>query len=229
MTITVTSDKSENYIGKRRERALPIVFPPTAPTRVQWIIGIGIPLEELVFEAMTTGYVLKAEYFLPSNASQLRTKTHLNIAGRRRRNAPDFEQFLINDEEFSAANKNREEFLHKKVLTSYRWSVYKAFEGLAVRLGLVGRDCVLKSICEAAEIPFHYKNGLFGELLYILLTPSTSVDKLSEYADNQYYQAEHLGRSGVKCELVFRKCKKSLLNHFTDIYSLEKGFLRLVS
>ncbi|TMW41221.1 hypothetical protein DOY81_013699, partial [Sarcophaga bullata] len=97
---------------------------------------------------------------------------------------------------------------------------YKGLEGLANRMGLSGRACVLKSICETAETPFHYYNGLLGELLHILLTPSSSSDKLSEHADNEYFQAEHLGRSGANCQKVYKDCPRSLVDHFSDMHHL---------
>jgi hypothetical protein len=37
------------------------------------------------------------------------------------------------------------------------------------RLGLDGRACVLRAICEAADTTLQY-NGLAGEVLHVLLT-----------------------------------------------------------
>ena len=37
------------------------------------------------------------------------------------------------------------------------------------RYGLEGRNCLLRSICEIAEIPVYY-NGLIGELLHVIFT-----------------------------------------------------------
>ena len=48
-----------------------LIVPPTSPTRHQLISGIGIPLD-LEDEAVTLGIVLKAQYFLPENADQLK-------------------------------------------------------------------------------------------------------------------------------------------------------------
>lgn len=42
------------------------VFPPTSPTRHQFVAGIGVPLQ-LKEEAITLGYLLKAQYFLVRN------------------------------------------------------------------------------------------------------------------------------------------------------------------
>ncbi|XP_065362120.1 uncharacterized protein LOC135955690 [Calliphora vicina] len=197
-----------------------LTFPRTAPTRIQWISGIGIPLDNLKFEAMTTGYVLKAEYFLPENVTQLKIRTVMPF---QRRN------FLTSTEELP--QQTREEFLNnnkKVILSSYRWSIYKGLEGLADRMGLSGRDCVLKSICEAAETPFHYYNGLISELLHILLTPSSSADKLSTHSDNEYYHAEHMGRSGANCQRVFKACSRSLLDHFSNIHHLTEDVMRIM-
>lgn len=48
-----------------------LIVPPTSPTRHQWIGGIGVPLD-LENIAVTTGYVFKAQYFLPTKAEHLR-------------------------------------------------------------------------------------------------------------------------------------------------------------
>ncbi|XP_050334100.1 uncharacterized protein LOC126761762 [Bactrocera neohumeralis] len=203
-------------IAERNKRWVPaLLFPPTSPTRVQYIAGIGIPLEDLMYEAMTTGYVLKAEYYLPDNVTKLFTITRMPFAARQ---MTKFERFLAQADEWKRyATWEQHLTDNRKVLSSYRWSIYKVLEGLAERITPSGRDCVLKSICEAAETPFHYGNGLFGELLHVLLTPSSSVDELSEHADNEYFYAESIGRTGADCRLVFKGCKKSLLEHFSDV------------
>lgn len=45
-----------------------LTFPRTSPTRLQMIVGIGIPVD-LEIESVTIGWVNKSEYFLPENAS----------------------------------------------------------------------------------------------------------------------------------------------------------------
>ncbi|XP_053691000.1 uncharacterized protein LOC128739532 [Sabethes cyaneus] len=47
-----------------------LIVPPTSPTRHQFIAGIGIPLA--AHESLTFGWVLKAQYFLPTEVNQLR-------------------------------------------------------------------------------------------------------------------------------------------------------------
>lgn len=43
-----------------------LIFPPTSPTRMQIIAGIGVPVQ-LEYESVTFGYTFKAEYFLQDN------------------------------------------------------------------------------------------------------------------------------------------------------------------
>jgi hypothetical protein len=42
-------------------------------------------------------------------------------------------------------------------------------DAVTSRLGIDGRACVLRAICEAADTTFQY-NGLAGEVLHVLLT-----------------------------------------------------------
>ncbi|XP_034101965.1 uncharacterized protein LOC117566534 [Drosophila albomicans] len=222
----------------QRSKRAPIpwlIFPTTSPTRVQIVVGFGIPLEDLDYEAVTTGYVLKAEYWLPETPDALRTPTSMPInqvptAGSTgaRRHRPMFENFLVGADDLGKSTKKLLTRTNK-VLSSYRWTLYKGLEGLAQRLGYQGRICVLKSICEAAEEPFHYTNGLVAELLHILLTPSSSVDKLSEHADNEYYYAEKVGQTGAGCNRVFKECSHSLLQHFSSLYDNVDNLLMTIN
>lgn len=49
-----------------------LLVPPTAPTRHQLLWGVGIPLPTTI--AVTTGYVLKAQYYLADHVSDLYLK-----------------------------------------------------------------------------------------------------------------------------------------------------------
>ncbi|XP_026493274.2 uncharacterized protein LOC113398640 [Vanessa tameamea] len=99
-----------------------------------------------------------------------------------------------------------------------RWDFYKIMEHMIERYGYSGRPCLLRSICEAAEVPFTYENGLLGEIGHILFTPSTTKDSLSHHTDNEYHAAERLGReAGNSCEMMFPECESSILETFTGI------------
>lgn len=49
-----------------------------------------------------------------------------------------------------------------------RWLMYDGLATLLESKKLQGRVCVLRGICEAAEINFSHHSGLFGELLHII-------------------------------------------------------------
>ncbi|SPP76430.1 Hypothetical predicted protein [Drosophila guanche] len=219
---------SESELLVRKARWLPLIFPRANPTRMQMIIGFGIPVEDLKIESVLTGYVLKAHYYLPYSAKQLRVKDVHDITARKLpANATIFQKVMQKtDEELGVSSWDMEE--NVQALATYRWSVYEAFQALAIRMNLHGRECILKSICESAAAPFDDRNGLLGELLHILLTPSSSVDTLSEHSDNDYLQAERLGAAGTDCDQVFQRCPNSLLQHFSDVHHLGSEFLRML-
>lgn len=55
-------------------------------------------------------------------------------------------------------------------LEQSRYTLYKGLEKMAEASGLPGRLCLLRSICESAEAPFSFSNGILGELAHILLS-----------------------------------------------------------
>ncbi|XP_068622863.1 uncharacterized protein [Battus philenor] len=99
-----------------------------------------------------------------------------------------------------------------------RWDFYKIIEHMAERYGYSGRPCLLRTICEAAEVPFTHENGLLGEIGHIIFTPSTTKDPVSHHTDNEYHAAERLGRETEgNCETHFPECESSVLDTFTEI------------
>ncbi|KAL1117532.1 hypothetical protein AAG570_003848 [Ranatra chinensis] len=50
-----------------------------------------------------------------------------------------------------------------------RWYLYRSLVTALERLSLGGKDCLLRSICEAAVTPLGH-NGLAGQLLHVILT-----------------------------------------------------------
>ncbi|XP_062560850.1 uncharacterized protein LOC134225080 [Armigeres subalbatus] len=67
--VTTSNSANERSAEKGRYFAPWVVFPPTAPTRHQLITGIGIPLGTV--ESVISGWVLKAQYFLPTSTNDL--------------------------------------------------------------------------------------------------------------------------------------------------------------
>lgn len=51
-----------------------------------------------------------------------------------------------------------------------RWSIYQVLDiFLRRQMKIDGRQCVLRAICEATQLPFTHESGLLGELMHILL------------------------------------------------------------
>ncbi|XP_065079694.1 uncharacterized protein LOC135702550 [Ochlerotatus camptorhynchus] len=243
-----------------------LVVPKTSPTRHQFVSGIGIPLGTP--NSVTTGWVLKAYYFLPTTVAQLQP---VNIEGwndtRRsfeKREAvtttsldhyeayeakdvridteslPTGDQASDEDDYFEDGDDNYwldedEEKIYREMnkmnlpismdpptegynADSSRWTTYKALEKMGEVYGSGGRECVLRSICEAASAQFTHTGGVFAELLHIMFTPTTTEDPLSEHSDNEYYRAEELGREGAPCHVVFHECRNSILDVFTGVH-----------
>lgn len=77
----------------------------------------------------------------------------------------DEEKIILLNEDFPKADKD------VLVDTSgTRWLMYDGLARLLQSKGLEGRQCVLRSICEAAETKFTHHSGIFGELFHILFT-----------------------------------------------------------
>jgi hypothetical protein len=79
----------------------------------------------------------------------------------------------------------------------------------------IERGCLLRVVCEAAELPLLHA-GLLGQLLHALLTPSTTDEEYEIYADREYHAAELWGR-GQDCRDFYRDCPYSPLDHITRL------------
>lgn len=108
---------------------------------------------------MTIGYVLKAQYFLPYNVSQLKP-TQLR---------------LERDVKLSRVNENGQvsgaddEDGRWGTVDEVRWAIYKGLESFLDGNRIDGKQCVQRAICEASRLHFTHESGLLGEILHILL------------------------------------------------------------
>ncbi|TMW47585.1 hypothetical protein DOY81_007330 [Sarcophaga bullata] len=236
----IVATKLLNVRRMHRLQSRSLLFPPTAPTRVQFIGGIGIPVEDLSFESVTSGYVLKAEYFLPERADEFRQK--LKPQTIHRRSVNETLTFIVTDDDFrdqpsvsQSSNLTKEEnhavyrqYIkqqegnawknQQKYGACYRWIVYKAIEMILNKSSLNGKACMLRSICEHAAVPLNYEGGLLAEIIHIVLTPSSSRDDDVKPNHNSYLRAEILGRSGENCEKAFSRCSKSPLEIISSVF-----------
>uniref|UniRef100_A0A182P8X9 Uncharacterized protein n=1 Tax=Anopheles epiroticus TaxID=199890 RepID=A0A182P8X9_9DIPT len=270
LAINATTDSRDasREEGRLLVRGKPVlVYPETAPTRHQLISGIGVPVQG-ISRSVVFGWVLKAQYYLPSKPENYEP-INLENWNESRRALPDrtrrsieryevdnvrirVEPLPVQEMPSNAVEEEDDDYYYEEnetegdrepgrgqdggkdhaeskeqgtVPDDYdvskgRWMVYKALEGLSSGYGFGGRACVLRSICEAAEIQFTHTGGVFAELLHIMFSPSTTKESVSEHLDNEYYRAEQLGRSGAPCAKLFRECSTSLLDMFSGVHDL---------
>ncbi|XP_065079649.1 uncharacterized protein LOC135702507 [Ochlerotatus camptorhynchus] len=96
----------------------------------------------------------------------------------------------------------------KRTATYTRKKIYRSIEVNMKRLGFNGKRCILRAICEASDTPLCEHNGVLGDLIHILLTPSHSKD---EHLPPEFYRAEKMGHKH-DCSRYWRHCPKSLLD-----------------
>ncbi|XP_053962634.1 uncharacterized protein LOC128866147 [Anastrepha ludens] len=186
-----------NSIGLQRNKRF-LIFPRQAPTRYQFIGGIGIPAD-LSYESLTTGHVLKAEYWLPYNATVFREN-------------PFWPEY------YNKYNNTFPMYALQGRQSTLRWSLYSYAANRLDSYGYKGMECVLKAICEASSISFRRGHSIFAELIHIFLSPSTSADKATPEGLH-YKQAEQIGRNNGDCD--FYDCKISLLNWISSVLKVE--------
>lgn len=97
--------------------------------------------------------------------------------------------------------------------------MYNLIETIMNRRGIDGKECLLKSICEAAHSPIE-KFSVFDEILHLLLTYVEELIKFGRYwsssfsvyrpnsneVDSDYVHAMEAGKYGVDCSDIYRKC-----------------------
>lgn len=119
-------------------------------------------------ESLTIGYVLKAQYFLPYNTSQLyptRLSRDIKDDGYQQQQFQNNDYEIENEHETHTAvddEVDRED--------GVRWSIYQALViFLRRQMKIDGLQCILRAICEATQLPFTHESGLLGELMHIFL------------------------------------------------------------
>ncbi|XP_034651554.1 uncharacterized protein LOC117890679 [Drosophila subobscura] len=161
LIVTFKPKKIDMYMRAKRF----LIFPRQAPTRHQFIAGIGIPAN-LDYESLTVGYVLKAEFYLPYNATVFRQ-------------SPFLPEYDLNT--FLKTGKERKMYLKP---TRLRWHIYAVIEYLLNGYGYNGHECLLQAICEAKRIGFSKDFSVGAELINLLLSPTSSLNsKLDVAAD----------------------------------------------
>jgi len=90
-----------------------------------------------------------------------------------------------------------------------RMAMYDAIEHLLTEMGLSGRECLLRSVCEVAEAPFEEAN-LLGRGLNTLLRPSEGYHHSHSY--KEMINAEKEGHKTGSCKAYHAGCPESVFN-----------------
>ncbi|KYN18057.1 hypothetical protein ALC57_09702, partial [Trachymyrmex cornetzi] len=85
-----------------------------------------------------------------------------------------------------------------------RQLVYKVFTNKIDNFGYPGLDCLLRTICEAGKYSLN-ENGVLGDILRIIFTPSMS---MSEDLPDEIIEAE----SEQHCNQRYERCPVNLLD-----------------
>ncbi|KAL7735149.1 hypothetical protein ACLKA6_008411 [Drosophila palustris] len=178
-----------------------LIFPRQAPTRHQFIAGIGIPAD-LSYESLTVGHVLKAEFFLPYNASVYRQNPYL----------PEYLPSKV------SLNNGIDGLTIRHMArnpSEMRWQIYAYIEHMLNGYGYNGHECLLQAICEANSIRFSKNFNVFHELLHLMLSPSSTLNKDSAEAVD-FMIAENNNKNN--CEIY--DCNFKLLDLVSKVIRL---------
>ncbi|KAM7342163.1 uncharacterized protein ACRADG_009676 [Cochliomyia hominivorax] len=187
-----------------------LIFPRQAPTRHQFIGGIGIPVD-LSYESLTIGYVLKAMFWLPYNETVFRENPYF----------PEYKNDKFNNSFTRPFNSN---FVNARSIknmnkgSKLRWDIYDIIIQRLNGYGYKGQECLLRAICEANALQFMRHVDVYGELMHIFFSPSSSRDAKSDKAAD-FIQAEKLGLSGDSCTSY--DCSLSILDLISKILKVD--------
>ncbi|XP_022218442.1 uncharacterized protein LOC111071421 [Drosophila obscura] len=175
-----------------------LIFPRQAPTRHQFIAGIGIPAN-LDYESLTVGYVLKAEFHLPYNATVFRQNPFL----------PEYNHNTL-------LNAAKERKMYEKP-TRLRWHIYAFIEYLLNGYGYNGHECLLQAICEANRIRFSKDFSVGAELIHLVLSPTSTLNSKMDTAHDFIFaeKAESLN------DCWRYDCNINLIKWFSHVVNLK--------
>ncbi|KAJ8944610.1 hypothetical protein NQ318_011466, partial [Aromia moschata] len=118
--------------------------------------------------------------------------------------------FSMNFEASYSLPQNQTRYVFPPIIsdTVTRRFIYNMMETNMQSYGIPGKECLLRAICEGADYTTE-GTGVLGDLIHILLTPSTSKE---ENALNEYQEAEDYGRNKRHCRKYSKNCALSVLN-----------------
>ena len=75
--------------------------------------------------------------------------------------------------------------------------------------GSNSHQCILRALCEVAKTPQN-EDGLLGDFINLLLTPTYTLDQLSKTQDSDYLEAQRKGHFLQDCSSYEQSCPLSL-------------------
>ncbi|XP_069166974.1 uncharacterized protein [Procambarus clarkii] len=88
--------------------------------------------------------------------------------------------------------------------------MYRVVEKSMEALGVDGKACLLRAICELSQSPLT-NHGFFGEVLQLFLSPSRSTSP-TRHRLQEYTEAEQQGKSEDRCLHYFQACPYSFFS-----------------
>ncbi|XP_022216821.2 uncharacterized protein LOC111070522 [Drosophila obscura] len=186
----LTSRNVTEFLGHRQKRWL--IYQNSGSMKFSIGPSLPIPLEDHVtFRSCVLSFTLQGgTYSLPTSPIWPWDKWEGTFAR-------SLTQMRRNIERHAAANGDT------RYADDARLLVYTALEEYIGRRNddmAVGRQCLLRSICENAQI--HQHIGVFSEILNIVLSPGKAD------LDKCYHDAYEAGKAGADCLGLYRACPR---------------------
>lgn len=154
-------------------------------------LAVAVPID-LPRKNVFVAYNFEANYLLPTNET---IEEGVNL-------------FTVEQQPSEEARTKVERF--------NRTIAYKILERKIQTHGYPGRECLLRTICELSASTLEH-NGVLGELLHVIFSPSTSED---EKLPQEYNQAEIDGKTHGICKKYNSLCEISFMDLVTWIDNL---------
>ncbi|XP_044256517.1 uncharacterized protein LOC123006249 isoform X2 [Tribolium madens] len=129
---------------------------------------------------------------------------------------PDYNVFFsYNLEANYELPQNETEFTYPPLVSKRSWGRKYFYDILEYKMkshGYPGKNCLLRAICETSLYSSE-NTGILGDILHLLLTPSSSKDDVLE----DYRNAEQYGKRRKNCRKYTKKCTISFLDLVSQI------------
>ncbi|XP_012232295.1 uncharacterized protein [Linepithema humile] len=152
-------------------------------SRMGLFFALAVPLDDPE-SSMSVALFFEAEYKLPTNVI-------------------DIELPSKDGDDRARRNTDRRRTINRTMIYTMLESKFKS-------MGYPGRQCLLRSICETKRRDVHIHNGLLGDLLRIIFTPSSSA---LEDLRQEYIDAENVKES-VECLRMY-SCELNIYDFIT--------------